>query len=280
MKAASLIAIAAGTIAGVVWLLNASSGDSPATDLKPFPTKTNGADSAPGLVADQGSEAQPMPKRDSMDLAVPAQDSRMAITASAPTLTFEGRLLEFIQTRAGAKPGVQSAPITSWTADKIHLRKDLNPEGKILQPAEAEALDSLLSDLRQRDEELVRQHHSLLQQALVGAVGRSHYLARGWPTGHDTSTADGKRALASQLAAQASERQEHQRILTERFGKVMRDWSYSNLSFSHSDGLSYACTVYFTPHHEPALFAWQQRYSELDGEMRRTVSRFFADLPK
>jgi hypothetical protein len=44
--------------------------------------------------------------------------------------------------------------------------------------------------------------------------------------------------------------------------------------------LSYACTVYFTPHHEPALFAWQQRYSELDGEMRRTVSRFFADLPK
>jgi hypothetical protein len=202
----------------------------------------------------------------------------LAITASSPSLTFEGRLIEFIEEHFGNDPARGVATASPWTPEAIAADKYLNPESRSLSASDIDVLASLLAGINSRKADLERQERSLCKDALAKAVAQSNYLTKGWPSGLNANTPEGLRALQNRMAERKKEAAEQSRLLAERLGKPMRDWASSSLNFTHNDGMSYVTTVYFTPHDAPELFACRQRLADTVVEMRASVKRFFKEL--
>jgi hypothetical protein len=211
---------------------------------------------------------------------IPAVVSGLAPTSSAPNLTFEGHLVQFIE--QGLPSDVKSAGPPGMgkpSAEMVAQDKGLNPSGKVLNTEQYRSLLRIQMQYREQEADLTREDRGLTRAALVLAVTRGQFVA----TENQRCTATSPEEMAIEWRASSERarrvRKETMQDLTNRLGKPLRDWAYTSCSTYEPDGIPRSTIVYFTHADAPEVFACRERIVSLWRQEREELRQFFASLP-
>lgn len=228
---------------------------------------------APQAPADVPSERQPA-------IADQPQDPTMvAPSSSAPTLTYEGHLMQFIERSMIDGPLTSQVRLGSPSASSVIDDARFNPDRKEPNAAQMAALQGILTRYADEETRLMGADRTLCREALLAAVAKGQFLARSRPP---LTEVDPERIAFAVRQDQERARRDHEEAVAElggRLGKLMQDWAYSLCSTLEPDGVPRTTLVYYTRAQAPAVFAGRVRISELSGERTQELRQFFTALP-
>lgn len=209
-----------------------------------------------------------------------AQPAYGPISVAAPTLTFEGHLVDFISQQF---PDTLPQPARLGqikTVDDVVRDKIVNPDGKVLSNAARTQLANILGDLSKRELVLDNKERPLNRVALTEAVRRGQFAAIENKNKASMATAEGIAAMQQERKRQQEELAKTQHLLQEKYGTPLKDWGYTILSSIGPGGNGYVTTVYFTRAQAADLFACRDEMAGLLRERQSALTEFFLNQPK
>jgi hypothetical protein len=204
----------------------------------------------------------------------------VALTASAPTLTFAGCLIEKLeQNIKDDYPFGQGKPSVDSRIEELSKNATMNPRARALSPEQRAELRAILESHDLEEDREQREYWRFTRSALVAAAEAGRFLAR------ECSVDDP--AAVREAGGQAEAHYEKMRriqgeMMTElsaRLGVPLRDWVYSQVATSEPDGVPRFTIVYATREQAPDVFASNTRQADLSRAARATLRQFFASLP-
>lgn len=200
----------------------------------------------------------------------------VSVSPSAPELTFEGHLVQFVQRHLADS----TAPAIGERDAEYEVRnRDVNPLGKQLDAAQLDGLRSLLRPFDAQGRALQRENRQLTRAALVRAVEAGDYLTREQTSVGATDPEEMVRQHRQRSERDQQDQQEMMATLVGRLGTPMRDWGYSVCGTVEPDGIARKTIVFFTRAAAPEVFACRDRAVESERLRRAALQQYFASLP-
>ncbi|MGE3172376.1 MAG: hypothetical protein AB7O97_07090 [Planctomycetota bacterium] len=197
----------------------------------------------------------------------------MAVSPAQGTLTLSGHLEERVRALdwdSGKREQLGLPPVAQLVASRT-----LNPDGIVLTQQELSSLNDLVMQVRGEFSELMREEGASTKRALLQAISRGAVAT----IDHDMSPL---LLDAASMTAYSQRQNEQQRQLmselTDRLGKPLVDWAYSQMTSTEPDGRPRTSVIWFTKAQEPEVFEVRERIAASRRREHVAVQEFFAGL--